>query len=165
MQNSVIVPSRTNISLDITSQAFIERYIKALIHDPKRLTFAIKLYEEHIGNIGLKDICRKSGEAECFLEIGEKCYRGMGFGQLAMQELLNMAFFSLDLNCVRLDVLEFNHPAIKIYHRLGFIKESESRWHLDEFGQYWRILRMSIDKNDWRPTPAMNLLKEEPIAR
>jgi RimJ/RimL family protein N-acetyltransferase len=54
------------------------------------------------------------------LFIGDKTFWGKGYGQEAMQLLLEYAFDLLNLNSVMLGVFEFNHRAIHAYEKLGF---------------------------------------------
>jgi RimJ/RimL family protein N-acetyltransferase len=63
--------------------------------------------------------------------------------------LLDYAFSQIALSIVRLEVLEFNAPAIKVYKRLGFKSHGETGWHCDEFGQYWRVIGMHIHDHQW----------------
>ena len=52
--------------------------------------------------------------------IGDKTFWGRGYGQEAMQLLLEYAFDLLNLNSVMLGVFEFNRRAIHAYEKLGF---------------------------------------------
>lgn len=149
VQHSFVVPGPKSRPQDFSTQAYARRHFEVLLNDPGRLTFAILLEGRHVGNVGLKDICWQTLTAECFIEIGEANYRGHGLGQMALKKLLQRAFFKLNLIKIDLDVLEFNFPAIKIYDRLGFMVQGQSAWHYDEFGQYWRVLRMTIKKENF----------------
>lgn len=149
LQHSFVVPGPNLLPHDFRTIDYAERYFEMLLNDKKRLTFAIVLSDTHIGNIGLKDISYDRLTAECFIEIGEPRFRGCGLGGRAMERLLNDAFLVRGLNRIDLDVLEFNFPALKVYDRLGFVAMGQSGWHYDEFGQYWRVLRMSINERIW----------------
>ena len=106
--------------------------------------------DEHIGNIGLKEIDQESHKAECFIEIGIEQFRGQGHGRRAMEKILFQAFSELKLETIKLDVLEFNVSAIKIYERLGFCKQESFIWHYDEFGIYWQVWRMMLRAKLWK---------------
>lgn len=134
---------------DFGTESYAERYFEQLIADEHRRTFAIIYNDQHIGTVGLKDILAIEKTAECFIEIGETSCRGKGFGLGAMMLVLNYAFLDMRLEHVCLDVLEFNFPAIKVYDRLGFSSYGFNSWHYDEFGQYWRVLRMRISLAAW----------------
>lgn len=149
LQHSFVVPSPKSVPDDFASIEYASRYFDLLMTDPSRLSFAIVVQGEHIGNIGLKEISADTVVAECFIEIGEHKWRAQGFGIEAMRQLLEFAFYDIGLSRVELDVLEFNFAALKIYHRLGFITTGFSGWHYDEFGQYWRVLKMCLHQSDW----------------
>jgi RimJ/RimL family protein N-acetyltransferase len=59
--------------------------------------------------------------------------------------LLEYAFKTLMLDEIRLEVLEFNLPAIRVYQKLGFVRTHRSGWHYDaEGGQYWQVWSMCL---------------------
>ncbi len=149
LQYSFVVSSKKSLPRDFSTKEYAQRYFDMILSDPKRVTWALIFNDEHIGNIGLKEIDQQEQKAECFIEIGDKQNRGIGLGQNAMSQLLNLAYFHYGLNEVELDVLEFNFAAIKVYRRLGFVSTGFSSWHYDEYGQYWRVLRMNSVKNRW----------------
>lgn len=144
IHHTFVVPGLYALPYDFATYGYAERYFYQLMTDNKRETFAIMKNAEHIGNIGLKDIDWEKQKADCFIEIGSRSFRGQGHGFAAMKQLLFRAFLDLKLLSVELDVLEFNLSALKIYQRLGFICQSPFIWHYDEFGMYWRVLRMSL---------------------
>lgn len=149
IHHTFVVPGPNAVPYDFATNAYAKRYFHQLISDEKRLSFAIMKGKDHIGNIGLKEIDKKKGNAECFIEIGESRFRGKGFGYDAMRLLLNYTFIDLALVNLELDVLEFNAHAIRLYKRLGFMTIGPSFWHYDEFGIYWRVLNMSISASDF----------------
>jgi RimJ/RimL family protein N-acetyltransferase len=149
LQHSFVVPSAKSLPEDFATPVYAARYFDMLMSDHRRLTYAITIDGAHVGNIGLKEISVASKTAECFIEIGERDFRGRGFGIDAMQQILDIAFYEQGLLEVKLEVLEFNFPAIKIYDRLGFSVRGQTGWHYDEFGQYWRVLSMSIFRHEF----------------
>lgn len=144
--HSFVVPGLSSIPPDFYTKSYAVRYFDLLLHDPTRHTFAIINNEEHIGNVGFKDIKNQSGFAECFIEIGAINQRGKGAGFLAMRHLIDYGFLHLSLKIIELEVLEFNTAAIKIYQKLGFQTLPTYSWHYDEFGIFWKVLRMRLKK-------------------
>jgi RimJ/RimL family protein N-acetyltransferase len=144
VQNSFVIKSPKIVPHDFGTYDYATRYFDMLITDRRRKTFAIMFSGIHIGNIGLKEINPEKLSAECFIEIGETQFRGHGLGTIAMGQLLDYAFINRGLLEVELEVLEFNAPAIKVYDSLGFRLKGHSGWHYDEYGQYWRVLKMAI---------------------
>lgn len=150
LQYSFVVSGKKSLPKDFSTIEYGLRYFQMILSDPNRVTFALEMGNVHIGNIGLKEINRIDLTAECFIEIGEAKYRGQGLGSRAMTELLDFAYFRYGLEQVELDVLEFNLAAITVYQRLGFSTVGFNGWHYDEYGQYWRVLRMSLLKKHWQ---------------
>ncbi len=149
LQHSFVVPSAKSLPDDFATPVYAARYFDMLMSDHHRISYAITLDGQHVGNIGLKEISMETLCAECFIEIGERSFRGRGLGREAMRQLLDIAFFNYGLKNVSLEVLEFNFPAIKVYDRLGFKRVGDQGWHYDEFGQYWRVLSMRIRREEW----------------
>lgn len=144
LQHSFVIPGPKSPPSDFATVEYALRYFDMLMTDRRRITFAILSDGRHIGNVGLKEMCEINNSAECFIEIGEQRFRNRGLGTTAMTLLLEFAFLEQGLLEVTLEVLEFNFPAIKIYERLGFSVIGSNGWHYDEYGQYWRVLRMRI---------------------
>jgi RimJ/RimL family protein N-acetyltransferase len=149
LHHSFVVPGPKSQPNNFSTKDYALRYFNILLHDKKRLTFAIVFKERHVGNVGLKEMDFFHKTAECFIEIGESQFRGCGIGFNAMNQLLRCAFLNYELSWVTLDCLEFNFPALKVYGALGFTSTGQICWHYDEFGQYWRVIKMSVKKDDW----------------
>lgn len=146
---TVVVPGPEYGPLQPYSSDEADVYLETLVHDPSRLSFAIEVDGRHVGNVGLKDYVPGSGEAECFIEIGEKRVRGHGVGSAAMSMLLERAFGTLGLERLRLGVFEFNRPAIALYRRLGFVDDGHYGWHYAE-GRFWQVNAMLLERRHWR---------------
>ena len=59
--------------------------------------------------------------------IGNDENRGKGAGTFATKEMLNHAFYNLNLHRVELTVLDDNSRAINLYEKVGFVKEGTKR--------------------------------------
>ena len=75
---------------------------------------------ELIGNCGLMTVDNIQRKAELGIFIGNKEYWGKGYGQEAIELLLNFGFNILNLNNIMLKVYGFNKRAIKCYEKCGF---------------------------------------------
>ncbi len=73
-----------------------------------------------IGRCLLFDVDAVNRSAMLGIFIGDKGYWGRGYGQEAIQLLLEYAFDLLNLNSIMLGVYEFNLRAIHAYEKLGF---------------------------------------------
>lgn len=57
--------------------------------------------------------------------IGDSKNQGKGIGTFAVKEILNHGFNNLNLNRIQLNVLNYNHRAIKLYEKCGFKLEGK----------------------------------------
>lgn len=144
-----VVPGPSCMPSTPFSAAAADQYLNTLISESSRVTFAIEVNGNHIGNIGLKEYYPDRQTSEFFVEIGEAEYRGKGVGKAAIAILLDYAFFTLNLQEMRLEVLEFNDVAIRVYQQLGFEKTHRSGWHYDVNGQYWQVWGMKLTREHW----------------
>ncbi|MGH2649241.1 MAG: GNAT family N-acetyltransferase [Ginsengibacter sp.] len=80
--------------------------------------------------------------------IGDKKFRGKGFGQVIVNQLIDFAFNTLNQPKIELNVFEWNTPAINCYKRVGFafnpVKKSERKVNR----KTWVVLNMLLKKSD-----------------
>jgi diamine N-acetyltransferase len=91
--------------------------------DPTDLTYTILWKRKSpVGMVALYHIDPTKGTAEFGrLLIGEAEFRRQGIGYAASYLLLAAAFEQLHLHTVVLEVYSWNHAAIQLYRRLGFV--------------------------------------------
>lgn len=104
--------------------------------------------DDILGLISLISIDHISGSAELHLMIGNEKSRGKGAGTFAVQEILNHAFNNLNLRRVELTVLEDNTSAIRLYEKMGFIKEGIKRQAKYKNGRYVNMILYSILRDE-----------------
>jgi RimJ/RimL family protein N-acetyltransferase len=102
-----------------------------------------------IGFIALDNIHWNHSEARAVIGIGEREYRGKGYGPDAMRVLLRYAFTELNLHRVGLEVFGYNTRAIRAYEKVGFIHEGRQRRALHRDGEWADILFMGILKKEF----------------
>lgn len=146
---TVVVPGPEHGPLLPYTVAEADGYLRTLVCDPTRRSWAIELGGLHVGNIGIKDWHQGASGAECFIEIGEATARGRGIGASALRQLLDIAFGALELEYVRLGVFAFNAPAIALYRKLGFLDEGRYGWHWVD-GGYCEINAMALQRTRWQ---------------
>jgi RimJ/RimL family protein N-acetyltransferase len=125
---------------------------------PKRendFLFAIVISKENekeilIGNCGIHQVNWKDRFGVCGIMIGEKEYWGQGYGNEAMELLMNYGFKTLNLNRLELMVYDFNQRAIKCYEKLRFTREGLKRQAVFINGNYHDILIMGILQQEWK---------------
>jgi len=108
--------------------------------DDDQLIWTIELCIEHqihrLGNVGIA--------------IGEVEERGKGYWPDAITALLDYGFNALNLNNIKLDVLDFNEKAIKCYKKCGF-KEIWHRRHAHRHqGKRHDLIYMDITRDDFK---------------
>lgn len=107
--------------------------------------------KKHIGNIYLRPINLTFRNAVLGIFIGEKNYRGRGFGRQALCAVLRHAFGDLGLRRVYFEVLAENKPAIRLYEKVGFKTEGRLRNHVFKAGKFKDALVMGILAEDYPP--------------
>lgn len=113
--------------------------------------FAIRLLDDKaiIGLIGLDGIIWNQGVSGVGIAIGDPIQRGKGYGHEAMQLILQFAFHECNLHRVQLSVFSYNTAAIKLYERLGFIKEGVYREFILRDGMRHDMLLYSMLRHEW----------------
>ena len=127
---------------------WIERVTRG--QDPSEMTFAICLADgdRHIGNCGLMAIDRDNRTATLGILIGEKDYRGRGFGTEALRTLCRFAFEEMDLRKIRLDTHAGNEAALRAYEKVGFRREGLLRQEFYRKGRALDVVRMGLLRDE-----------------
>ena len=101
---------------------------------------------------------RNWGSRDAFVGIGlgEREFRGKGYGTEAMQLILRYAFIELNLRRVSLNVFEFNERAIRSYEKVGFRHEGRERQLMQREGRRWDVLYMGILCEEWMENNGSN---------
>ncbi len=109
-----------------------------------RLAICEQGSDRHIGNVQLLQIHPVHRSAEFSILIGEAGCRGKGLGTMATERCLQHAFEDLHLHRIWLQVRADNQPALKLYHRVGFVEEGRLRQAAFKQGQYVDLLSMGL---------------------
>lgn len=126
-------------------------WIESLGKSPTDYVFGItvKSGDRLIGSTGLHRIETVGRKAELGLLIGEKSYRGRGYGREALKLALKYAFEALNLNRVGLHVYADNWRAIRTYQKVGFVQEGCARQAAYVGGRYQDIYSFGILRSEW----------------
>lgn len=127
-----------------------ERWFRDYERKPDEQIFAIEVDGRHVGNLGLHHVDRVHRKADLGIVIGETTLWSRGFGTEAIRLGLTYAFEDLGMNKVALDVLEYNHRAIRSYEKCGFQREGIQRQDVYKDGRFVNVLRMSILVDEFR---------------
>ncbi|MBD8499628.1 GNAT family N-acetyltransferase [Paenibacillus arenosi] len=130
----------------------ISRYIDAKSQDASSVLLLIALQEsdEVIGDIALQDIDTINRSAGIRIAISYEQHQGQGYGQEAMQLLLEYGFGVLNLQRIELEVFTYNPRAAHVYEKLGFVREGIKRKALYYHHQYHDVITMSMLADEYR---------------
>ncbi|MBK8027449.1 MAG: GNAT family N-acetyltransferase [Chloroflexi bacterium] len=102
-----------------------------------------------IGFVVLFNLKWRNQTAELAIGIGDRDYRGHGYGSDALRLILNYAFSELALRRVSLTVMDYNTAAIKAYERVGFQREGAHRQAVVREGRAYDLLLYGILRDEW----------------
>ncbi len=130
--------SRDFITLD-GEKKYLEEPIEAYV-------FSIVTLDEDkmIGNISLEKIDHLNQRGTLGIFIGEKDYRGKGYGTEAIKLILDYGFNYLNLKNIKLDLMEFNERAYFCYKKCGFKEYGRRRKCNFLNGRYYDTIEMDI---------------------
>lgn len=143
---------------DETTSVFIERQHEVLdissmpgwvtCHDVLRMGIVDKETDQLIGYCHI-DHRAKDQAAWLSINIGDKDFKGHGYGTEVMQLLLKVCFQTLGVYSVHLDVLEANKAGVKCYEKCGFRVSGRYRGHCYINRQHNDWLHMDILYDEW----------------
>lgn len=109
-------------------------------------TFVIVTLEDDkmIGSVSLEEINSINRTATLGIFIGDKEYRNKGWGTEAIQLILEYGFHYLNLQNIKLDLMEFNERALKCYQKCGFKEYGRRRKCKFINGKYYDSISMDI---------------------
>ncbi|KAJ4482167.1 acyl-CoA N-acyltransferase [Lentinula aciculospora] len=115
------------------------------------LLFAIvetKDGNEFVGFTNLFDLQTKNQDVRFGLALLPEFW-GRGFATEIMRFVVDYAFLELALHRVTLNVFESNVAAIRVYEKIGFIREGVQRKANWMEGRWQDVIWMAILKDDW----------------
>ena len=100
--------------------------------------------DKAIGTISLDNICNINRRATLGIFIGDRSGRNKGYGTEAIKLILDYGFNYLNLNNIKLDLLEFNERALVCYKKCGFKEYGRRRKSNFINGKYYDTIEMDI---------------------
>jgi len=130
----------------------IARYIEDKSQDSSSVLLLIALQESDqlIGDIAIQGIDRANRSAGIRISIDHSDHQGKGYGQEALQLMLDYGFGVLNLHRIELEVFTYNPRAIHVYEKIGFVREGIRREALFYNHQYHDAIIMSILEKEYR---------------
>lgn len=97
-----------------------------------------------IGNVALRETSAENRSANLGIMIGAKEYWDRGYGTDAMRTVCRFGFEMMNLHRIELDVFAGNDRALKVYERLGFVREGQRRQAHYSRGRYVDVITMGL---------------------
>jgi RimJ/RimL family protein N-acetyltransferase len=138
--------------VSMVSQKNIKEWLEKSLEDdkPGRYPFSIRTLSDDklIGFIGLWiDLVHADGWVG--IGIGEREFRGKGYGTDAMRLALRYAFTELNLQRVSLALHSYNERGLRSYEKAGFRLEGRTRSDQLREGRRTDTLWMGILRDEW----------------
>lgn len=139
----------------------LEAWYGGTVSDPTREVFSIKLQgAELVGWAQLYSKDLVSGSAEVAVLVEEEEW-GKGYGHDSLTAVVKYAFEDLRLNRVGAEILTINLPSIKLFQKVGFIKEGTKRESYYTSGRYLDTDIYSLLAREFVPHPARSVRPEQ----
>lgn len=154
-RNDMEVMRTTNPFMDMYTMTDTKDFVDHVILEPnssKSYLIVDKESDKPIGITSLIHIDFKNRSGECIIDIGEKEYRGQGYGTESLKLLLDYAFLEMNLHRVSLQVFSFNEKAVKMYGEIGFKQEGVARQAIFREGKWHDIIQMGILQSEYTAT-------------
>ncbi|KAJ5237141.1 hypothetical protein N7489_007232 [Penicillium chrysogenum] len=89
-------------------------------------------------------------------------FRGKGYGGEAINWALDWAFQHLGLHRVSIGAFSFNHDALKLYRKLGFVDEGREREAVYHRRTWHDIVSLSMLEHEWEVLRGMVPIQSDP---
>lgn len=128
------------------SNAKQQNWYSIIANDNKSIRFAIETEEDGvIGMADLRDIDWKNRSAFHGIKIGNKKYRGRGYGKDVVLTVMKYAFEELQLNRLDGTIIEYNEGSKKLYlEKCGWQIEGIQRKYIFKGNKYHNQLIVGI---------------------
>ena len=121
-----------------------KKFLEEHINDEATFSIIESNTDKIIGTISLEQISHLRRIATLGVFIGDKESRNKGYGTEAIKLILDYGFNYLNLNNIKLDVLEINERAIACYKKCGFKEYGRRRECVFLDGKYYSLVNMDI---------------------
>ena len=134
----------TGYSKNILTLEKERKYLEEHIEDECQLSIVTLDSDKMIGTISLEYIDHINRRGTLGIFIGDKDYRDKGYGTEAIKLLLDYGFNYLNLENIKLDLMEFNERAYACYKKCGFKEYGRRRKCNFINGKYYDTIEMDI---------------------
>lgn len=142
--NDFQITDYTGRSHQILTLEAEKKYLEEKVSE--EAVFAIVDIDEDklIGSVGLHEVDHFKRIATLGIFIGDSDYRDNGYGTEAIRLILEYGFKYLNLNNIKLDLIEFNERAFACYKKCGFKEYGRRRKSEFVNGKYYDMIEMDI---------------------
>ena len=121
-----------------------KRYLEERVNEDTVFAIIEKDTDKLLGTVGLHQVNHIKRKATLGIFIGDKEYRSKGYGTEAIRLILDFGFNYLNLNNIKLDLMEFNERALACYKKCGFKEYGRRRKCEFINGKYYDTIEMDI---------------------
>jgi len=134
-----------------TTEQYMEEFYDKVQDTSDRIWFMVVEKENNnvIGEVGLLRMYHSWRTTDLTIIIGEKAYRGKGYGKEAILLLMDYAFGHLNFHRISIGVVGFNDNALKFYEKIGFKQEGIQRDGYYYDYKYHDFIMMSILEDEF----------------
>ena len=120
-------------------------------HRDRENHFAVETPDgQMIGVCSYSDVNWKDRSAVLGWFIGDEAQRNKGYGTDLIRVLLKICFDELNLHRVSLNAYQYNERALRLYDRLGFVREGALRQAEYAMGRRWDLICFSMLEDEYR---------------
>lgn len=127
-----------------------KKYLEENINEEAVFAIIESKEDKLIGTLGLHNVNHFKRTATLGIFIGDKEYRGKGYGTDAIRLILDYGFNYLNLNNIKLDLMEFNERALICYKKCGFKEYGRRRKCNFINGKYYDTIEMDILSEEFK---------------
>jgi RimJ/RimL family protein N-acetyltransferase len=137
-----------NISEEKMEEIYQDIYMN--FNKNEEYEFSIYTHDDiFIGKCGYRDLHLPSRRCTIGISIGDKDFRGKGYGTDALKTLIRYLFDTMNLERIQLDTWSGNEPAIRSYEKCGFVVEGRLRRYDFIDGKYYDAIIMGLLKEEF----------------
>jgi RimJ/RimL family protein N-acetyltransferase len=126
----------------VTAQGHRE-WFERLKSNPLEKLYAIVYNDQHVGNLGLKNIEMDKKKAETWIYVGDGSVKGKGVASAAYEKLFSLLQAEGKIDTLYCHIASFNPASIKLYTRLGFKQVSSFSEERDWNGEKFDLLQFN----------------------
>lgn len=133
-----------------------KEYLEQHINEEATFSIVTIKNNELIGTVSIENVDHLKRIGTLGIFIGDKNYRNNGYGTEAIRLILDYGFNYLNLNNIKLDLMEFNERAFACYKKCGFKEYGRRRKCNFVNGKYYDTISMDILAEEFKDSYIKN---------